>query len=60
MARMLEVCSERNIEQGSVCPLHLLPLHNLSTAEADHHGSVPLAASGAIWGRSVNWTPFSC
>lgn len=60
-AGMLWVDNERNGVQGavqaqcSVCPVHLLPLHNLWTTEADHHGSVPQAAPGAIWGSSVNW-----
>lgn len=44
----------------SVCPVRLLPLHNLWAVGADHHGSVPPAAPGAVWDRPVNWMPCSC
>lgn len=44
----------------SVCPVRLLPLHNLWAAGADHHGSVPRAAPGAAWDRPVNWMLCSC
>lgn len=44
----------------SVCPVRLLPLHNLWAAGADHHGSVPRAAPGAVWDRPVNWMLCSC
>lgn len=44
----------------SVCPVRLLPLHNLWAAGADHHGRVPRAAPGAVWDRPVNWMLCSC
>lgn len=44
----------------SVCPVRLLPLHNLWAAGADHHGSVPRVAPGAAWDRPVNWMLCSC
>lgn len=43
-----------------VCPVRLLPLHNLWAAGADHHGSMPRAAPWAVWDRPVNWMLCSC
>lgn len=59
------MCREReNWRAGkhlrSVCPVHLLPLHNLWTAGADHHGSAPPATPEAMWDRPVNWMLCSC
>lgn len=64
MLWVVEKESEKEMESRerlrSVCPVRLLPLHNLWAAGADHHGSVPQAAPGAVWDRPVNWMLCPC